>query len=140
MKIIPPIGLSVASIGTEPVYVHEEWVTDTDYNRYDIVRRELGGIWYSFMARSTFYEFKLGPTDTRTTELWEFLGESPMVGGINYLSDIALSLHDEWSSGTAITAGAIYYDPSDHNDYVALVDITSGDNTVRPSYAVLSAN
>jgi hypothetical protein len=63
-----------------------------------------------------------------------------MVGGINYTSDIALSLYDEWSSGTAITAGAIYYDPSDHNDYVALVDITSGDNTVRPSYAVLSAN
>lgn len=139
MKIIPPIGLSVASIGTEPVYVHEEWVTNTYYNRYDTVRRELYGLWYSFMARFSFTS-TLGPYTTYTTYYWEFLGESPMVGGINYASDTAISLYDEWSSGTAITAGAIYYDPSDRNDYAALVDITSGDNTVRPSDAVLSAN
>lgn len=140
MKIIPPIELSVASIGTEPVYVHEEYVQYVWYHRYDIVRIELYGVWYSFMAKSTFYSFSEGPTDTRTTKIWEFLGESPTVGGTSYASDIALSLYGAWTSGAAVPAGAIYYDPSDRNDYVALIDITSGDNTVRPSKAVVSAN
>lgn len=139
MKIIPPIGLSVASIGTTPTYVHEEWVTGTKYDRYDTVRRQLNGTWYSFRTKYSFTT-AVGPTQTYSTYYWEFLGESPMIGGLNYISDISLSLYDEWTSGTAVSAGAVYYDPSDRNDYVALLSITSGNNTVRPSDAVLSSD
>lgn len=138
MKIIPPIQLDLLSKGTTPVYVHPVYVINTYYSRYDIVRRQINGVWYSYRALSSFYS-ELGPVYTYTTYWWEFLGAAPTTGGLDYATDgMRLSLYADWTSGSAVAAGTINYDASDHNDYVALLDIDSGDNTTRPSAAVVS--
>jgi hypothetical protein len=58
----------------------------------------------------------------------------------NYETQVALSINDYWTSGAAVSAGSIVFDELDQNDYVALTDITSGNNTTRPSNAVGSSN
>ncbi|NBC46813.1 MAG: hypothetical protein GVY22_02235 [Gammaproteobacteria bacterium] len=54
--------------------------------------------------------------------------------------NLVISGFTTWSSGTAITDDDIRYDDHDGQDYEALVDISGGDNTIRPSEAVLSTD
>jgi hypothetical protein len=54
-----------------------------------------------------------------------------------YASTAGLSEYPNWATG-AVTKGERVYDAFTHRDYEALQDLSSGDNTLRPSSAVQS--
>jgi len=57
---------------------------------------------------------------------------------LSYQTTAQPSLFSNWTSGAAVLAGEIQYDPQSNKDYAANVDVSAGDNTVHPSVAVQS--
>jgi hypothetical protein len=62
-----------------------------------------------------------------------------VTAGYTYTTNVRLTNYDTWTTGQAVSEGAIQYDPGDNRDYYAPLAISSGDNSIRPSLAVLSS-
>jgi hypothetical protein len=67
--------------------------------------------------------------------------DGPAEGEVStYLTDYELSWTPDWASGDAIVKGNRVFDDQSLREYVALVSLTSGENTTRPSVALESAD
>jgi hypothetical protein len=90
------------------------------------------------------YRCKKGHTasSTRTptnTYYWERISVASTTGGYTYTTNVRESGASAWASGASVSAGQAVYDSADRSDYVASVAVSAGDNTIRPSEAVLSS-
>ena len=145
MEIIPPVKLTLAGSSSPSSYVRTAWATSTYYARNSVIRHQVNGIWYDFRAvfshtsSSSNAPYAIGKCSF--SYIWCWLGVSAVTAGnISYKTDFDLSQYPTWSSGSAVTAGQSVFDDADKMDYVALSAITAGNNTTRPSAAVLSSD
>jgi len=145
MEIIPPVKLTLAGSSSPSSYVRTAWATSTYYARNSVIRHQVNGIWYDFRAvfshtsSSSNAPYAIGKCSF--SYIWCWLGVSAITAGnISYNTDVDLSQYPTWSSGSAVTAGQSVFDDADKMDYVALSAITAGNNTTRPSAAVLSSD
>lgn len=138
MEAIVPRPVSLAYTGSSPTYLYAAWVTSTAYAANAVVRYQVSGIWYDYRCKyahtsSTYL------TPATYTYYWTKLTVSATTGGYTYTTNVRLSNSPTWTSGAAVALNASYFDTANNRDYVAAVAITAGDNTIRPSEAVLSA-
>lgn len=139
MELIAPRPLSLAKTGSSPTYIYSAWTSSSPYYALDaVVRYEVSGVWYDYRCRRGHTaSSSRAPTNTY---YWTVVGVASTSGGYTYTTNVRLSNASTWATGAAITAGQVVYDQSDNRDYQATIAISAGDNTVRPSAAVLSTN
>lgn len=138
MQIVVPVETTLAFTGSSPTYVYSLWATSTGYAKGAVVR-------YVTSSVSRDYRCKYAHTSstytypTRSTYYWEDVGLSATTGGYTYTTNARLSNYPTWTSGAAVAANAVQYDRADNHDYQAVIAVTAGDNTTRPSEAIRSS-
>jgi len=158
MEIVAPQKLSLVETGTTPVFIAPAWATGQWYSAGTVVRRQINGVWRD--CRAEYSHTSSNDTAPENSELswssgtyhdsgywqgrgysgfWTLLGPSSTSGGITYATNVRLTLHAEWSSG-AISEGEARHDSVTRMDYRAVIAMTSGENTMRPSQALLSSD
>ncbi len=158
MEVIVPLEISLAYTGSSPTYIYSAWATSQAYVVGDIRRYQISGVYRDFRCKvahtsstanapdkqvttSTTTGWWIFTQTTYTTQsYWEDRGPSATSGGYTYTTNVRLSHYPTWSTGSAVALNAAVYDAADNKDYLATVAVTSGDNTVRPSEAVKSAD
>lgn len=138
MEAIIPRPIALAYTGSSPTYLYAAWATSTAYAINAVVRYQVGGIYYDYRCKyahtsSTYL------TPAAYTYYWTKLTVSATTGGYTYTTNVRLSNSPTWTSGAAVALNASYFDTANNHDYVAAVVIAAGDNTIRPSEAILSA-
>jgi hypothetical protein len=113
------------------------WVSGTTYRRGDRVFSDPDDGGNGNNYELTVYVLTSTTRPENQPAYWLNLG-SQQVEVLSYNTTAQESLFTTWTSGTAVLAGEIQYDPQAKKDYSANIDISSGDNTVRPSVAVQS--
>ena len=138
MQIIIPVETTLAFTGSSPTYVYSLWASSTAYAKGAVVRYVTGSVSRDYRCiyahTSSTYTYP-----TRATYYWTDVGLSSTTGGYTYTTNSRLSGYPTWASGAAVIANAIYYDPADNHDYQAVIAVSAGDNTIRPSEAVISS-
>jgi len=71
------------------------------------------------------------------TSAWKLLGTAEF-SIASYVTDHTISFNQSWSSGSSVNAGAYQY--FNKRNYLALTNISSGDNTITPEAAVIAAD
>jgi hypothetical protein len=134
----PHIGDLAFTVGT-PSYVYSAWSNASVYYAQNaIVRYEVSSVWYDYQCRYS-HTSSAGRSPTHTY-YWTKLGAATTVSGHTYTTNVRLSAYDTWTAGQAVNGGSIQFDPGDRRDYYAALAITAGNNTTRPSEAVLSSD
>lgn len=138
MQIIPPMALSLAKTGSSPTYVYSAWATSTAYAKDALIRDNSSGVWRDYRAKSahTSSSWSRPPNSW----YWSDRGPSSVTGGYTWTTNVRLSAYATWATGTAVAEGESRYDDATQHDYMAVVAIASGDNTLRPSEAIRSSN
>lgn len=138
MEVIVPLKVSLAKTGASPVFVATEWATGQSISRNAVRRRSVGGTMRDYLAKwSHTSSSSNGPP---SSWYWSDLGPSAVTGGYTWTTNVQLSSSPTWASGASLEEGATRYDDADQRDYVAAIAMTSGENTTRPSVAVLSSD
>jgi hypothetical protein len=137
MIVIPPLNTDLAYTGTSPVYVLAAWADATYYAKNTTRRYEVSSVWYDYICRVSHTSNTTWKTPT-STYYWTKTGISATSGGYTYTTNVRHSNSAAWVSGAAVTQFSVVYDEASHRDYQATVAISTGDNTIRPSAAVLS--
>lgn len=139
MMLISPAAASLAFTGSSPTYLQSAWAAGTAYAKYAIRRYAPSG--------STYYDYTCIRAHTSSSTVtpsntwyWQKGGLSATTGGYTYTTNVRHSNYAAWTSGAAVPAWAPYYDVATHRDYLAPLAISAGDNTVRPSEAILSSD
>lgn len=138
MQVIPPMPVSLARTGASPSYVYSAWATSTTYAKDTIIRDNASGAWRDYRAKSTHTSSSW--TRPPNSWYWSDRGPSSVSGGFTWTTNVRLSAYDAWANAQAVAAGSRRYDDGNQHDYQAVIAISSGDNTLRPSEAVLSAD
>ena len=138
MRLLVPQKADLAFSGSVS-YVYSAWSgSSVYYARYSKIRYQVGGVYYDYRARTSHISSSdRAPTNTY---YWSKIGVSSTTSGATYTTNVRLSDYDTWTSGQEAKAGSVKYDPADHRDYLAASLISAGDNTTRPSEAVLSTD
>lgn len=139
MMLISPAAASLAFTGSSPTYLQSAWAAGTAYAKYAVRRYAPSG--------STYYDYTCIRAHTSSSTLtpnntwyWQKGGLAATTGGYTYTTNVRHSNYAAWTSGAAVPAWATYYDVATHRDYLAPLAISAGDNTVRPSDAVVSSD
>ena len=158
MEVIVPLEIDLAYTGSSPVYIYSAWAAGQAYVVGDIRRYQIGGVYRDFRCRVAHTSSTANAPDkqvttatttgwwifTQTTystqSYWEDRGPSATSGGYTYTTNVRLSHYPAWATGAAVDLNAAVYDAADNHDYLATVALTSGENTIRPSEAVKSAD
>jgi hypothetical protein len=137
MRIIVPQKANLQSSGASPTYIYSAWsVSTVTYAMGAVVRYAINGIFSDYQARLWHISNSFNaPTNAL---YWKNLGLSAAAGGYTYTTNVMLSAYPTWTSGQAVSVDTINVDYADKNEYVAATYIASGDNTIRPSLAVIS--
>ncbi len=138
MQVIPPMPVSLARTGASPTYVYAAWATSTSYAKDTIVRDNTSGSWRDYRAKSTH----TSSTWSRPPNSWYWSdrGPSSVTGGYTWTTNVRLSAYDAWTTEQAVSVGGRRYDDATQHDYQAVVALTAGENTTRPSEALLSSD
>jgi len=88
---------------------------------------ELQWWWYSSTTRP----------ESAGAGAWKNLGTAAF-SVASYNTDHAVSFEPDWVSGAAVAGGAYRY--FDQRNYLALTNISAGDNTITPEAAVVAAD
>ena len=138
MQIIVPVETTLAFTGSSPTYVYSLWATSTAYAKGAVVRYVTNSVSRDYLCKyahtSSTYTYP-----TIATYYWTDVGISSTTGGYTYTTNARLSGYPTWACGAAVIANAIYYDSADNHDYQAVIAVSAGDNTTRPSEAVRSS-
>ena len=139
MRIIEPAAgsLSIDTVGTD--YTYDPWATSTAYAYNDIVRWRVSSTAAYYDYRCKVAHTSINAYNPSNTLFWASQGLSVTDDATTFETNVRLSSYPDWATGVAVVAGATKYDSADHHDYIAPNAITAGDNTIRPSEAVLSA-
>lgn len=139
MELIVPRPLALAKTGSSPTFIYSAWTTSGSpyYAINAMVRYQVSGVWYDYRCR--FGHVSNSSIPPTNFYYWTKVGVASTSGGYTYTTNVRLSNATTWTSGAAITAGTVVYDNGDNRDYQATVAITSANNTIRPSEAVLSS-
>ena len=158
MEVIVPLEIDLAYTGSSPVYIYSAWAASQAYVVGDIRRYQINGVYRDFRCRVAHTSSTANAPDkqvttatttgwwifTQTTyttqSYWEDRGPSATSGGYTYTTNVRLSHYPAWATGAAVALNAAVYDAADNHDYLATVALTSGENTIRPSEAVKSAD
>ena len=158
MEVIVPLEIDLAYTGSSPVYIYSAWAAGQAYVVGNIRRYQIGGVYRDFRCRVAHTSSTANAPDkqvttatttgwlifTQTTystqSYWEDRGPSATSGGYTYTTNVRLSHYPAWATGAAVDLNAAVYDAADNHDYLATVALTSGENTIRPSEAVKSAD
>jgi len=158
MEVIVPLEIDLAYTGSSPVYIYSAWAAGQAYVVGNIRRYQIGGVYRDFRCRVAHTSSTANAPDkqvttatttgwwifTQTTystqSYWEDRGPSATSGGYTYTTNVRLSHYPAWATGAAVALNAAVYDAADNHDYLATVALTSGENTIRPSEAVKSAD
>lgn len=158
MEVIVPLEIDLAYTSSSPVYIYSAWAAGQAYVVGDIRRYQIGGVYRDFRCRVAHTSSTANAPDkqvttatttgwwifTQTTyttqSYWEDRGPSATSGGYTYTTNVRLSHYPAWATGAAVALNAAVYDAADNHDYLATVALTSGENTIRPSEAVKSAD
>lgn len=148
MEVIVPLASALAYTGSSPTYVYNTvWVSSppTAYVVGDMRRYEVSaGVWRDYRCKiahtssSSNAPGKTVYTWWWSTTYWEDRGPSATSGGYTYTTNVRKSAYPAWASGAAIVLNQAVYDAADNHDYIAVIAVSAGDNTVRPSDAVNS--
>jgi len=138
MEMIVPVELGLAYTYSSSVSIYANWDSGTAYSKGQIVHDALadGGDGQDYQAQAYIEAGGDRPKDS-SVKYWKVLG-STASDALSYVSTAALSEYDTWTNGNPVPKGLIQVDLADRNDYVATVALTGGQNTIRPSVAVLS--
>lgn len=137
MELISPKLASIVMTGTSPVYISQLWTSGAVYQANTMVRREISGIVRDFRAKYSHTALSLNAPPN--SWWWRDLGPALTSGGHTPTTNAALSLAPAWAA-VNVSEGEAVYDPADSSDYRALVSLTSGENSLRPSVAALSSD
>jgi hypothetical protein len=147
MEVIIPLESALAYTGSSPTYIYAVLVTATAYNAGDVRRYEVStGVWRDFrckIAHTSSASNAPGKTVYTwwwSTTYWDDLGPSSTSGGYTYTTNVRLSAYPAWATGAAVALNQAVYDAADNHDYIAVIAVSAGDNTVRPSDAINSAD
>lgn len=139
MRIIVPFAGALSVLTASPTYTYIPWAAAQDYAAGAVVR------WRPTTSTSAYYDYRCRFAHTSATSsnpsntlYWYLVGMSSTTTLIEYDTNVRESAYAKWVSASAVAQGAIKYDIGNHHDYVAPNAITAGDNTIRPSEAVLS--
>lgn len=155
MEIIVPVevGLKSEIVGSV-AYINPAWTSGATYASGSVVRYERDGVMSDWRANSTqvanssnapgssYYipwdGIGLSVSWTRVY-YWTRIGPAAMTTtSVAWSTNTVRSVYPEWALG-AVAEGATVFDPANNRDYRALIAMTSPENTLRPSAAVLSA-
>jgi hypothetical protein len=138
MELIVPNPLNLAYTYSTSVSAYAAWASGSDYSKGQRVHDPLsaGGDGHDYEAQAYLSNSTTRPSASSNKD-WADVGLSGS-DALSYESDADLSEYSTWTSGQAVSKGKIQVDLADQNDYIATVAITTGDNTTRPSVAVLS--
>lgn len=140
MEVFLPVASDLDFTGSPASYVNPAWASGTFYNINTVVRYEdSNGVWYDYRAT---YSHTANSANAPTARygLWQYLSPAAVSGGYTYTTNVAPSFAATWTSGRAVAAGAIVFDEADRRDYAANIALTGGNNTLRPSEAVMSSD
>lgn len=158
MEVIVPLEIDLAYTGSSPTYIYSAWATSQAYVVGDIRRYQVGGVYRDFRCRvahtsstanapdkqvttATTTGWWIFTTTTYSTQsYWEDRGPSATSGGYTYTTNVRTSHYPAWATGAAVALNAAVFDAADNHDYLATVAVSSGDNTLRPSECVKSAD
>lgn len=138
MQVIPPMPVRLARTGESPSYVYAAWASGAGYPKDTIIRDNSSGSWRDYRAKSTHTSSAWNRPPN--SWYWSDRGPSSVSGGYTWRTNVRLSAYDAWTTGAAVSAGGRRYDDANQHDYQAVVAISSGDNTTRPSEAGLSSD
>jgi hypothetical protein len=93
-----------------------------------------GGDGHNYKLLWWYYSSSTRPENSSA---WEDIGTGEFEI-TSYETTVTVSGFPAWSSGSAVSGGATQY--FEGRDYLALVDISSGDNTINPAAAVQSVD
>lgn len=139
MQIIEPVEIDLAFTGTSSDYVYPTvWASGVTYVKNTIIRYVTGGVSrdYRCLYTHTSVSYSYPPN---WYWYWTDLGLSATTGGYTYTTNVRLSANTTWAASVALAADVVRYDPANNHDYQTVIALASGDNTLRPSEAVLSA-
>jgi hypothetical protein len=157
MEIIVPSSLELRATQTSPTYVHAAWASGQAYAAGAVRRSNHTGDWIDYWAAVSHissadnapgtlvtqsgwdYSTKYRVYRTTQTSYWSAIGAAATETGTTWHTNVKTTLHPAWGSG-AIVEGAVRHDPASRRDYRALIAMTAGENTLRPSEAQLSSN
>lgn len=139
MRLLIPQPAALAFTGGSPTYIYSEWSNSSvAYARNAVVRYAVSGVYYDYRCNwSHTSSASKAPTNTW---YWTKLSASTASGGYTYTTSVRLSAYATWTSGAAVVAEAVQYDPADNRDYIAPSAILAASNTIRPSAAILSSD
>lgn len=158
MEVIVPLEIDLAYTGSSPVYIYSAWAASQAYVVGDIRRYQVAGVYRDFRCRvahtsstanapdkevttATTTGWWIFTTTTYSTQsYWEDRGPSATSGGYTYTTNVRTSHYPAWATGAAVALNAAVFDAADNHDYLATVAVSSGDNTLRPSECVKSAD
>jgi hypothetical protein len=138
MEMIVPIPLALTYTYSSSVSVYDNWDSGTDYNKGQIVHDAIadGGDGQDYQAQAYISAGGSRPSAS-SVKYWAVAGITAS-DALSYQSDADLSEYDTWTSGAAVPKGLVQVDLADRSDYIATVALTTGENIIRPSVAVLS--
>lgn len=132
MEVIIPLDAYIDwSVGT-PDYWRTAWATSTAYTAgTSFVRYQVGSVWYDYVAMVT-HTSSASTAPGYATNYWRRIGRSQSLAGTSVYTNVDGTFGQTWVSGTATPAGTLIHDPLVRRDYVAAIDLTAGENTIRP--------
>ncbi len=132
MEVVLPLDAYIDWSAGSPNYIRSAWATSTAYTAgTSFVRYQVGSVWYDYVAMVT-HTSSASTAPGYATSYWKLIGRSQSIAGTLTSTNVDHSFASTWSNGSAVTAGSLVYDPVVKRDYVAAVDLTTGENTIRP--------
>lgn len=142
MEIIAPLTATLTRTATGGlVYVWAAWsgTTSMVYQSGTVVRHNSSGEWRDYRSRSSHWTHTTSEPGPRNAYLWIDLGPASATTGYAYSTNVRLSELSVWATG-AVAEGEAVFDEADQHDYRALTSMTSTENSMRPSSAVISSD
>ena len=141
MQVVIPLPIDLARTGASPVYVYAEWASGQSYPAGTIRRKVCSGVSWDYRANfGHTSSASNSPSCTRNTYHWTKVGLSGTTGGWTYTTNTRLSGALTWTSGASVAVGDARFDDATNHDYRATVALTTAQNTIRPSEALISSD
>ena len=132
MEIVIPLDAYIEWSAGTPSYTRTAWATSTAYTAgISFVRYQVGSVWYDYVAMVT-HTSSASTAPSYATNYWRRIGRSQSLGATSVYTNVDPSFGANWTSGASVTAGTLVHDQLVRRDYVAALDLTAGENTIRP--------
>lgn len=139
-EVVIPLPAEIHYTANSPTYLRSAWAASQSYTAgVSFVRHTVDGVLSDFVAMVT-HTSTASNSPYRNNGHWRRIGRSAISSSVNYTKNVDESLGTAWVSGAAVTAGTLVYDYAVRRDFIAAIDLSSGENTIRPGDAQYSTD